>query len=165
MYLVSQSYPRRRLWQGPAYTVHTTNTAATATNMLVTYTDVTFDTSGALSYHVATATPSKHDPALTVSDTTATVKVLGNGGSRAILHPQTFEHHISHIYVQDQTGAVVHSVLLPADAISPVYFFNIPEDATTLTAFEFCNLHGYKGSLRALPLQLFHHSIRASVCV
>jgi desulfoferrodoxin (superoxide reductase-like protein) len=132
----------RRLWQGPAYTVHTTNTAAAAGNMLVTYTDATFDTSGPLSYHVATSTPAKHDPAITISGTTATVKVLGTDGSTTALHPQGAGHYISHIYVKDQTGAVVHSALLANDAAEPTTTFTVPVDATELTAYEFCNIHG-----------------------
>ena len=130
-----------RLWQGPAYTVHTTDAAAS--EMLVTYSDATFDTSGPLSYHVATSTPAKHDPAITISGTTATVTVLGTDGSTTALHPQGAAHYISHIYVKDQTGAIVHSVLLASDAAEPMTTFTVPVGATELTAYEFCNLHGY----------------------
>jgi desulfoferrodoxin (superoxide reductase-like protein) len=44
--------------------------------------------------------------------------------------------------VKDQTGAIVHSVLLASDAAEPMTTFTVPVGATELTAYEFCNLHG-----------------------
>jgi desulfoferrodoxin (superoxide reductase-like protein) len=132
------------LWKGPTYDVHTTDAAAS--EMLVTYADATFDPSGPLSYHVATAVPAKHDPAITIGGGTATVRVLGAGGSAVDLHPQGVGHYISHIYVTDQTGSIVHSAMLTSDASEPMTAFTVVANATELTAHEFCNLHGlWKG--------------------
>lgn len=128
------------LWQGPTYAVHATDAAGS--ELLLTYSDAAFGPTGPLSYHTATAVPAKHDPAITIRGGTATVKVLGTGGSEVELHPQGTGHYISHIYVTDQTGGIVHSAMLPSDAAEPMTTFTVAAGTTELTAHEFCNLHG-----------------------
>ena len=93
-------------------------------------------------FYVATATPVKHDPFITISGTTATISVRGTGGSTTTLHPQTANHYISDIWVKDQTGAVIYYAALEGSAAAPTTTFTVPAGTTSLTPFEFCNLHG-----------------------
>ena len=93
-------------------------------------------------FYVATATPVKHDPFITISGTTATISVRGTDGSTTALHPQTDAHYISDIWVKDQTGAVIYYAALEGSAAAPTTTFTVPAGTTSLTPFEFCNLHG-----------------------
>jgi desulfoferrodoxin (superoxide reductase-like protein) len=52
-------------------------------------------------------------------------------------------HWISEVYVTDQNGTIfAMQTLNPADLEVAQIFVDVPSDATTLTAFEWCNIHG-----------------------
>ena len=58
-----------------------------------------------------------------------------------VAHGSDADHFIQYIWVVDQAGAVVAAVeLAPGDA--PALDFMVPKEATSLAAFEACNLHG-----------------------
>lgn len=88
----------------------------------------------------------KHTPFLTTEDGMATVTV-GDGNP---FHPMTgfmqgssMVHFITHVYVIDQDGNTVFiSALDPTADTIATKTFEIPEGASTLTAYSWCNLHG-----------------------
>lgn len=87
----------------------------------------------------------KHTPFITFEDGMATVTV-GDGNP---YHPMTASadpstvHFVSHIYVMDQNGNIVHLESLdPVEGSPAVTTFEVPSGATSLTAYEWCNLHG-----------------------
>ncbi|CAE7651346.1 unnamed protein product, partial [Symbiodinium sp. CCMP2456] len=54
-----------------------------------------------------------------------------------------FIHFIQTMWVEDQTGRVVSMRhLSPAEPAPATMYFDVPENATSLRAFELCNLHG-----------------------
>ena len=74
-----------------------------------------------------------HMPVLSINGTSATVTVD---------HGMSSAHFIDTIYVRDQSGAVVHMQTFDGSEASAQTTFEIPSSATTLTAYEHCNLHG-----------------------
>jgi len=105
----------------------------------------------------------KHTPYLTLSDdgTTATI-VVGNGDEDGgVYHPMTpsddpeIVHFVTHMYVVDQDGTVVAmQVMDPSadDALPATMVMDVPEGVTSLTPYEFCNLHGlWKGPEVTIP--------------
>mmetsp|Transcript_36497 Transcript_36497/g.53505 ORF Transcript_36497/g.53505 Transcript_36497/m.53505 type:complete len:322 (+) Transcript_36497:81-1046(+) len=95
------------------------------------------------------ANGAKHTPYITFSDNTATVTV-GNGEVEGgVFHPMVASddpkqvHFVTHITVVDQDGKPVVLETMDPTMPSPASItFDIPSGATTLTAYEFCNLHG-----------------------
>ena len=84
-----------------------------------------------------------HMPVLSINGTSATVTVD---------HGMSSAHFIDTIYVRDQSGAVVHMQTFDGSEASAQTTFEIPSSATTLTAYEHCNLHGlWKSALVPLP--------------
>jgi desulfoferrodoxin (superoxide reductase-like protein) len=52
-------------------------------------------------------------------------------------------HWITDIYVVDQNGTIITMESLnPADMEVAQIHFTVPSNATTLTSFEWCNIHG-----------------------
>lgn len=92
------------------------------------------------------ASGAKHTPFLTTEDGMATVTV-GDGNP---FHPMSgftpgssMIHFITHVYVMDQDGNTVFiNALDPTVDTVATKTFEIPEGASTLTAYSWCNLHG-----------------------
>ena len=87
----------------------------------------------------------KHVPFIEIENGMATVTV-GDGNP---FHPMVASedpstvHFVSHIYVMDQDGNIVHLENLdPVQGAPAVTSFEIPSGTTSLTAYEWCNLHG-----------------------
>lgn len=87
----------------------------------------------------------KHTPYITIQGTTALVTV----GDGKPYHPMTggedpnSVHLFTHIYVLDQNSNIVTLQSLdPIEADIASVDFAAPSDATSLTAYVFCNLHG-----------------------
>jgi len=100
----------------------------------------------------------KHIPHITFQKSneteTSTNAVVTVGGTGGIYHPMVASdkpedvHIISHIYVMDQDNKIVAMKLThPETEDVPIrFFFQVPEGATELTPYAFCNLHGlWKG--------------------
>jgi len=115
----------------------------------------------------------KHTPYIAINGTVATVTV----GDGSPYHPMVAApgavHFVTHIYVLDQDGAFVAlDVLDPAGADVARTTFAVPAGATSLRAYEFCNLHGlWEGPAVAVatphvtpvgtPQGSFQHSLSA----
>ena len=122
-------------------------------------------TAGAISYHAPSVRPfdvttseGKHHPVVLTAASAAdgsvvvTVVVRGTGGNTALgkLHPMGKGHWIETIWVEDQSGKVValQETAEPTGAETtkpiPAFTFSLPAGttATSLTPFEYCNLHG-----------------------
>eukprot|EP01060_Flectonema_neradi_P035409 TRINITY_DN650_c6_g1_i1.p1 TRINITY_DN650_c6_g1~~TRINITY_DN650_c6_g1_i1.p1 ORF type:complete len:1134 (+),score=187.87 TRINITY_DN650_c6_g1_i1:90-3491(+) len=111
-------------------------------------------------------TTKKHTPFLSVrSSSRARVTVGGSGPinvgdispdalSDTPLHPMNADHFIETIFVEDQNGVVIASAsLLPTSGSSPTFEFDIPTNTTSLTPYEYCNIHGlFKGPTVELVL-------------
>jgi desulfoferrodoxin (superoxide reductase-like protein) len=101
------------------------------------------DTDAAVSGH------HKHTPWLSIDGQQATVIVGGELGSPN--HPMSGEsdsvHFIEAVWVLDQNNkAVGFQMFSPTDIVPVTMSFRIPAGTTSLTAYEYCNLHGlYKG--------------------
>lgn len=87
----------------------------------------------------------KHTPFITIEDGLAKVTV-GDGNP---YHPMSASddpnmvHFVTHIYVMDQDENMVFMETLdPVQGAPAVSAFEIPTGATSLTAYEWCNLHG-----------------------
>merc|ERR1712187_9396 len=87
----------------------------------------------------------KHTPYITIQGNLGTV-IVGDGSP---YHPMsggsdpTSVHFITHIYVVDQSGNIVAMQNLdPTGMDIASISFTIPRYTTSLTAYEFCNLHG-----------------------
>mmetsp|Transcript_113197 Transcript_113197/g.315185 ORF Transcript_113197/g.315185 Transcript_113197/m.315185 type:complete len:329 (-) Transcript_113197:99-1085(-) len=87
----------------------------------------------------------KHTPYITLSGSTGTVTV-GDGNP---YHPMNAGdnpaqvHWVTHIYVLDQSDAIVTIQNVDPEFVAKAQItFTVPSDATNLTAYEFCNLHG-----------------------
>lgn len=91
----------------------------------------------------------KHVPYITVDGTTATV-VVGNGDVEGgVWHPMvnsddpTEVHFITHMYVVDQDANIIAMKTMdPALGGPATMTFEIPAHTSTVTAYEWCNLHG-----------------------
>jgi len=91
----------------------------------------------------------KHTPYIEVVNNTAIVTV----GDGSPFHPMKDSsdpsevHFVTHIWVVDQAGnIVVMRNLDPYGVDKATITFGLPSNATSLTAYEFCNLHGlWKG--------------------
>ena len=75
---------------------------------------------------------------------TASIVVLGTGGSDINLHPHVHPaHYIEAVFAKDQHGAVaVYQELGASVTTAQSKPFDIPPSATSLVPYEFCNLHG-----------------------
>jgi len=62
-------------------------------------------------------------------------------------------HFITHIYVTDQDGEVVSMRSLDPSVMSTASItFAVPRNASSLTAYEFCNKHGlWRGPTMQIP--------------
>jgi desulfoferrodoxin (superoxide reductase-like protein) len=98
--------------------------------------------SGAYSDHRLQPHPQKHDPFIVFAGDIATVKVRGPDASTTQLHPQTKDHFISFLWVEDQDGQVVHLAELKGFDASPSTEFSWTSQSGTLTPYSLCNLHG-----------------------
>ncbi|CAB9497474.1 Desulfoferrodoxin [Seminavis robusta] len=95
----------------------------------------------------------KHTPYIQLHDNgtaTVTVGVEGNyhvmkGSSRDLLNEEP--HWITDVYVVDQNGTILTMQSLnPSNVDIAQIQFEVPSNATTLTAYEWCNVHGlYRG--------------------
>ncbi|CAE7337002.1 dfx [Symbiodinium natans] len=92
----------------------------------------------------------KHSPYIVLNGTRGRV-VVGKGavtGDAADkIHPMEdnpdYIHFIQTMWVEDQAGNVVSMRhLSPAEPAPATMYFDIPDGATSLRAFELCNLHG-----------------------
>lgn len=95
----------------------------------------------------------KHTPYTKINgDGTATITV-GVEGNYHVMKPAAFDldengdavepHWITEVYVVDQTGEILTMESLdPTDVNIAQITLNIPSSATTLTAYEWCNIHG-----------------------
>ena len=149
------------LWAGPKITVPFKSVGVVARDKTK---DLTV-TSGPNSYHKPSIRPydvatneGKHHPVVLHAATGAdgsiivTVVVRGTGGKTGLgaLHPMGKGHWIESIWVEDQTGNVVGMVEYPEPTGAettkylPVLKFTLPKgtDVTSLTPYEYCNLHG-----------------------
>ena len=79
------------------------------------------------------ASQEKHVPVIEKTENILTVRV----GS--VEHPSLPEHFIEWIAVQTPSGLQIH-YLKPGD--KPEARFALADDATEVTVYEFCNLHG-----------------------
>jgi desulfoferrodoxin (superoxide reductase-like protein) len=68
--------------------------------------------------------------------------INGNKATVTVNHSMSSVHFIDTIYVRDQNGAVVHMKKFDGSEASAQTAFEVPSGATTLTAYEHCNLHG-----------------------
>ena len=126
-------------WQGNSMTIEWQRTAAAKESLNTPYTPVYWPASFA-------SKPPSHVPVLAVSGTTATVSV---GGS---VHGMSAAHHITAVWVRDQTGLVVYMRTFATDGSeTPVVSFSIPAGSTSLTPYEHCNLHGTWVGARVYP--------------
>ncbi len=75
----------------------------------------------------------KHVPVVAVDGATVTVKV------GEVEHPMLAEHFIQFVVLETTAGFQV-AQLVPETA--PEAVFALPEGATALRAYEYCNLHG-----------------------
>jgi len=147
------------------------------------YTTLDNATSGATSVHQASTPPIKHDPFIENSCDSSNyrVGVRGTDGTTVAgdLHPQTDEHHITYIWIKDNSGSLLHTCEL-YDADATAAECNVPRslipDDSTIQATQYCNLHGlYTGPSHAtcnavpvLSAAVPIHAISAlvmSVCV
>jgi len=94
------------------------------------------------SNHLLQVNPLKHDPFIVFSADSATIKVRGPEASTINLHPQTPEHHISYLWVENEKGEVVHLAELPGAELSPESSFKLAGIVGSLTPYSLCNLHG-----------------------
>jgi len=93
----------------------------------------------------------KHTPYIRVDGSQGTVTV----GDGSPFHPMVGStdpatvHYVTHIYVVDQTNKVIAMENLdPTNVAKASITFVVPSDATSLTAYEWCNLHGlWKGPI------------------
>jgi len=97
---------------------------------------------GPNSFH-AFGTPDKHVPFLEMVDRThVALKVMGAGGSKTKLHPQTSEHHISKVWVVNEfTGEIIFFADISEREEASVVF-EIKEGMVALLPNSYCNLHG-----------------------
>jgi len=111
----------------------------------------------------------KHTPYINVSGDIATITV-GNGDP---YHPMVAAgsldgavHFVTHIYVLDQDGGFVHEqALSPMGVDRAQTAFLIPRGVTSLTAYEFCNLHGlWKGPTVLVTQPVVEATPSASTC-
>lgn len=79
------------------------------------------------------ASQEKHVPVIEKSGNILTVRVV------SVEHPSLPEHFIEWIAVQTPAGLQIH-YLKPGD--KPEARFALADDATEVTVYEFCNLHG-----------------------
>lgn len=88
----------------------------------------------------------KHTPYITFDEAGGLISV---GGGDTI-HPMTASsdasvvHFVTEVLVEDQDGKIIFMKALDptnVDSVSDVVFA-IPEETTSVTAYEFCNLHG-----------------------
>ena len=120
--------------------------------------------SGPTSQHAPASTPAKHEPAVVWAapnaDGSTDVKVVvrGTDGNDHSLHPMTDAHWIEYIWVTDQDGNVAFLAKYDAPAADevavPVFEFTVPAGSsiTSLTPWEFCNLHGlWEGPSATVP--------------
>jgi desulfoferrodoxin (superoxide reductase-like protein) len=81
--------------------------------------------------------PPSHVPAISVSDGTATL-VVGT-----TVHGMSEAHHITAVWVRDQTGMVIFYKAFATDGSeAPLVAFPVPVGSRALTPYEHCNLHG-----------------------
>jgi len=132
---------------------------------------------GSDSFHDANSEvlPAKHDP-LVISasmdsngDTTIKVVVRGSDGATGdnYLHPMSSSHYISTIYIKDQNDDVVFLLQFDPNAIVsstiPVATFTLPPSVTSVTPYEYCNLHGlWKGVTVSVPFSSKTNALEAS---
>jgi desulfoferrodoxin (superoxide reductase-like protein) len=107
-------------------------------------------------YDTYTAENNKHVPFIALSEDGATATVtVGDGELEGgVYHPMSASsdpavvHYISDIYVVDENGSIVYYTKLDpslANGVATVTF-DVPEGVKSLTAYEWCNLHGlWKG--------------------
>ena len=88
----------------------------------------------------------KHTPYITLNGSTGTVIV----GPADNMHPmvggdhENPPHWISDIYVVDQNEKIIAFQALDPNGVDIATFdFVVPESATELTAYEWCNIHGF----------------------
>ena len=94
-----------------------------------------------------------HMPVLAINGAKATVTV--NHGMSSV-------HFIDTVYVRDQNGAVVHMKTFDGSEANAQTAFAVPSGATTLTAYEHCNLHGLWA---AAPQTIAQLGSGAKVCL
>jgi hypothetical protein len=83
-----------------------------------------------------------------VMDAAADAKADGGYTDAAVARPT---HYVSTIWIEDDKGNIVFmKELVPTDPSPPYIAMKIPDGATTLRAYEHCNLHGVWASA-ALP--------------
>ncbi len=75
----------------------------------------------------------KHVPVVAVDGATVTVKV------GEVEHPMMAEHYIQFVVLETTAGFQVAQL---APEAAPEAVFALPEGATALRAYEYCNLHG-----------------------
>jgi desulfoferrodoxin (superoxide reductase-like protein) len=81
--------------------------------------------------------PPSHVPVISVSSGVVTLSV------GASVHGMSDAHHITAVWVRDQTGIVIFYKAFAADGSgTPVVTFTVPAGSTALTPYEHCNLHG-----------------------
>ena len=129
------------LWSGPTVTVEFEVFAARKEET------TSVNGNGPTLFHVATSTPTKHDPYTVYDRDTRTGRtvVLGDGGSTTDLHPHNPSHYIEAIWSRDQHGTIVTFADLSESIRGPTTEFDLSAAVPTVTKlipYEFCNLHG-----------------------
>ena len=95
----------------------------------------------------------KHVPYIELHDNGTATVTVGVEGNYHVMQEASREldefgnpvepHWINDIYVMDQNGTIITMQSLnPADMDVAQIHFTVPSNATTLTAMEWCNIHG-----------------------
>lgn len=135
------------LWQGPTYNLEYER----AVVQIMSRMDKS--AAGPGSYHAYADSLVKHSPF--VSSAKHGIAHLGVAGSdtdpTTVFHVQTPEHYITLIYVKDQHGAVAGVRRLEPKDGAKLHSLTIHKQATSLTPYEYCNLHGLWEGPRFTP--------------
>lgn len=93
----------------------------------------------------------KHTPFVAFNaETRKATVIVGNGDDvGGVYHPMvasdnpTTVHFVTHIYAVDQHGVIFATETMDPNMPAPAsVMFDVPEQVTEMTAYEFCNLHG-----------------------
>eukprot|EP00594_Rhizosolenia_setigera_P016285 CAMPEP_0178957460 /NCGR_PEP_ID=MMETSP0789-20121207/10931_1 /TAXON_ID=3005 /ORGANISM="Rhizosolenia setigera, Strain CCMP 1694" /LENGTH=350 /DNA_ID=CAMNT_0020639721 /DNA_START=55 /DNA_END=1108 /DNA_ORIENTATION=+ len=92
----------------------------------------------------------KHTPYIEYQWNYQALVALTVGSEDSEVHPMTASddpdtvHFVTDIFVEDQYGNVIFMTALdPSDVDEVFELFTLPTGVTSMTAYEFCNLHGY----------------------
>ena len=128
------------LWQGPTYMVDYETKAAAL------FAKVSADGEGPAKFYspadITDNTPVEHEAQVQRWRNGFRIVALGTDGTG--MHPHDFDtHYIEATFATDQHGAVVvYKVLADEVAVAASPTFGIPDGVTSLTPYEYCNLHG-----------------------